>query len=191
MSPDIIEKAKGFITDPVETFRNAKGDDLGEVLTYFAAILAVYAVLTGLMTMAGFGSSYSEITGMESATGIVAGISAIVGTFIGEIIGLVVVGLIVHILVALLVGGNGLEVTIRALAYAATPSMLLGWIPVIGFLALLWTVALAVVGIREFHDTTTGKAAVAVLLPVVVLFGLFIVLIVMVAAVAVAAGAMA
>ncbi|QYZ78971.1 YIP1 family protein [Methanofollis formosanus] len=191
MSPDIVEKAKGFIMDPVETFRNTRGDDLGEVLTYFVAILAVNAVLVGIMTMAGFGSSYADIPGMGTVTGIGAGIGAIVGTFIGEIIGLFVIGLIVHVLVALLVGGNGLEATIKALAYASTPGLLFGWIPVLGFLATIWTLVLAVIGIREFHDTTTGKAAVAVVLPMVVLFGLFIVLIVMVAAVAVAGGAMA
>ncbi|MBP2146260.1 hypothetical protein J2129_001714 [Methanofollis sp. W23] len=183
--------------NPVESFRNTQGDDLGEVLIYFVAILAVNAVLIGLMTMVGFGLSYADIAGMENLPGseavssVGAGIEAIVGTCVGEIVGLGVIALLVHILVALLVGGNGIEATVRALAYASTPSMLFGWIPVLGPLATLWTVVLAVVGIRECHETTTGRAAVAVFLPVVVLFGLFIVFVVMIAAVAVAAGAMA
>ncbi|QSZ67008.1 hypothetical protein RJ40_05620 [Methanofollis aquaemaris] len=170
MSPDIVERVKGFLLNPVETFRTAHGDDLGEALKYFVAILAVNAVLIGLMTMAGFGA----LPGMGAGGGIVAGISAIIGGIIGGIIGLFVVGLIIHIFVALIIGGNGLGETIKALAYAATPGMLLGWIPILGFLAYLWTVALAVIGIREIHDTTTGKAAVAVFMPVIILFVLFV-----------------
>lgn len=190
MSPDIIEQARGFILDPVETFRNTRGDDLGEAIKYYAVILAVYAVLTGLMAMVG-SDAYIDIPGFVGTVGIGTAIGIIVATFVGEIIGLLVISLIVHVLVALFIGGNGIEATARALAYASTPSMLFGWIPLVGLLAFVWTVILSVIGIREFHETTTGRAAVAVVLPVVAFAVLFVLLIAAIAAMVIAAGVMA
>jgi hypothetical protein len=189
MSPDIIEQARGFILNPVETFRNTRGDDLGEAIKYYAVILAVYAVLTGLMAMVGFGASV-DIPGFAGAFGTIGigtAIGIIIATFVGEIIGLLVISLIIHVLVALLIGGNGIEATVRALAYASTPSMLFGWIPFIGLLAFVWTVILSVIGIRECHETTTGRAAVAVILPVVALAVLFVLVIAAIFAVVIAA----
>jgi hypothetical protein len=49
---------------------------------------------------------------------------------------------------------------------------LLTWIPVVGLLASLFGLYLAFVGIREMHETTTGRALAVISLPVV----LFVVL---------------
>ena len=43
---------------------------------------------------------------------------------------------------------------------------LVNWIPLIGGLLALYGLYLAVVGIREMHATTTGRAALVVLLPI-------------------------
>ena len=46
---------------------------------------------------------------------------------------------------------------------------LVSWIPFIGAILSLYGIYLAIVGIREVHNTTTGKAALVVLIPAVVL----------------------
>jgi hypothetical protein len=46
---------------------------------------------------------------------------------------------------------------------------LVTWIPLIGGLLGLYGIYLAVVGIREMHGTTTGKAVVVVLFPVILI----------------------
>jgi hypothetical protein len=46
--------------------------------------------------------------------------------------------------------------------------MFFGWIPVIGFLAGIWSLILGIFGIRELQDMTTVKAAIAVILSVLV-----------------------
>lgn len=171
MSQDIIEKVKGFIMNPTETFRNAKNDELGEALKYFAIILAINSILSGLLVMAGI-NAYG-VPGME--TGLIGGITMIIGEFIGGIIGIFIAGLIIHIFVALIVGGNGITQTIKALMYGETPSMLFGWIPYIGILASLWSLVLYIIGIKELHETTTGRAAAAVLVPVIIVIVLVIV----------------
>jgi hypothetical protein len=53
---------------------------------------------------------------------------------------------------------------------------LVSWIPILGGLvALVWGVILSILGIREVHNTTTGKAALVVLIPAIVL-GLLVLL---------------
>ena len=63
---------------------------------------------------------------------------------------------------------SGFEGTFRVGAYSSVTS-LVSWIPVIGSIASLYGIYLAIVGIREVHNTTTGKAALVVLIPAVVL----------------------
>jgi hypothetical protein len=74
-----------------------------------------------------------------------------------------------HLLVLMLVPQQqGFATTVRVFAYAYSPALLaviprLG--PLVGF---VWMIVLAVVGLREAHRTSTGRAATAVLLPLVV-----------------------
>ncbi len=63
----------------------------------------------------------------------------------------------------------GLEGTFRVGAYSSVTS-LVSWIPVIGWIASLYGIYLAIMGIREVHNTSTGKAALVVLIPAVVVF---------------------
>jgi len=69
----------------------------------------------------------------------------------------------------LLVGGaqRGFEATFRVVSYSSVTS-LFSVIPVVGFIANLWGIVLTVIGLRETHRTTTGKAVAAVAIPVVV-----------------------
>ena len=44
--------------------------------------------------------------------------------------------------------------------YAQTPFLLIGWIPIVGWLVgQLWAVVLTVIGVRELYGMETGKAA--------------------------------
>lgn len=62
---------------------------------------------------------------------------------------------------------RGPGATLRALLYAAGPSVFLA-LPVLGsLLAVAWWLVLAVIGIREAHGATTGRATAAVALVIV------------------------
>jgi hypothetical protein len=100
---------------------------------------------------------------------------------IGAAIGLFVFAAIAHLLVMLFVGGanSGYEATFRVVCYVSVTS-LVNWIPVIGGFLALYGLYLAVVGIREAHATTTGRAALVVLLPI----GVIVLLVLIVAIVA-------
>jgi hypothetical protein len=73
---------------------------------------------------------------------------------------------IVHLCLMLVGGANqAYLVTFKTMCYVETAS-LANLIPFCGsYVSPIWSVVLAVVGLREVHRTTTGKAALAVLLP--------------------------
>ena len=87
---------------------------------------------------------------------------------------------ILHVCLMLVKGArSGFEATFRVVAYGYSTYILLV-IPFCGgLIAGVWAVVLAIIGLREAHETTGGKAAFAVFLPVVVCCGLFLVAIAM------------
>ncbi len=161
-----ISTVQRVVLQPVDFYRGIRrrGDFLNPLI--FAIICyEVSAILGGLIALAfgnrGFGGLIGNI--------ILAPIGAAIGLFIGAGI--------LHLLVMVIVGSrnSGYEATFRVGAYTAVTS-LVSWIPFIGWIASLYGIYLAIVGIREVHTTTTGKAALVVLIPVAVLLVIFLVL---------------
>jgi hypothetical protein len=88
---------------------------------------------------------------------------------------------IIH-LCLMIVGGNknGYKTTFRAISYSYS-GYLFGIIPFIGpIIEGIYTFILTIIGVREGHGISTGKAVLAVLLPAIVIFGLIIIAIMIV-----------
>ncbi len=88
---------------------------------------------------------------------------------------------IIH-LCLMIVGGNnnGYKTTFRAIAYSYS-AYLFGIIPFIGLMiGGIYTFILTIIGVKEGHEISTGKAILAVLLPAIVIFGLIFVAILIV-----------
>jgi len=97
-----------------------------------------------------------------------------------EAIAIFIGSAIIH-LCLMIVGGNknGYKTTFRAIAYSYS-GYLFGIIPFIGLLiGGIYTIILTIIGVREGHAISTGKAVLAVLLPVIVIFALIIIAIVL------------
>lgn len=92
------------------------------------------------------------------------------------IIGVFIIGAIYHIGVYIVGGKKGIEQTIKALMYGQTPGLLLGWIPIIGIIAGIWSFVLYILGIRQLQEITTGKAILAVLIPIIIIVVLIVIL---------------
>ena len=161
-----VEVVRRVVFRPVGFFAEIprRGNFAGPLL--FALIcLEISAVLGGLLGVAGMGLDRS------------------LGAFIGRVVFIPIVGAIVlltgtgvlHLLVRLVVGAenSGFEATFRVHSYAWVAN-LVGWIPIVGPLLSLYAIYLAFVGIREMHETTTGKAMLVVVVPVgaILLFAL-------------------
>jgi hypothetical protein len=86
------------------------------------------------------------------------------------------------LLVALIVkpANTGFEATFRVVSYANV-AQLVGWVPVLGpLVAAVASIALSIIGVREVHETTTGRAVLVVLIPAAVglLVALFLIVVV-------------
>jgi hypothetical protein len=176
---DVVRRV---VARPAEFFSGIprRGNYLAPLI--FALIcIEISTILGGLLRLAWL----TETTGGVRFQGIAYGfgdfIADVILTPIGAAIGLFIFAAIVHLLVMLFVGeGNsGYEATFRVVCYVSVTS-LVNWIPLIGGLLALYGLYLAVVGIREMHSTTTGRAALVVLLPVGVIL-LVVLIIVLVA----------
>ncbi|HLB71654.1 MAG: YIP1 family protein [Candidatus Methanoperedens sp.] len=179
---DFIEKVKGFLLEPSKTFDALKEESLEEATKYYAVLAAVYSALLALLLtfagnligpMMGFGNM-GMIKGAGAGIGsaiiifVVFMIILIAGAFIG--------GAITHIFVYIVGGRRGIAQTIKAGMYGSTPSLLFGWIPVIEFIAMIWSLVAEIIGIRQLHELTTGKAISVVILMIITAIILTIVL---------------
>jgi hypothetical protein len=87
---------------------------------------------------------------------------AVLGAFAGLFIG----GSWTHLFVRAFGGRKGYGNTIKAFAYGNTPLLLFGWIPFVGMLFPFWAWVLNIIGIRQLHEISTGRAIGAVLLSI-------------------------
>jgi hypothetical protein len=92
-------------------------------------------------------------------------------------VGLVLNTLLLHLFLMMLGGAKrGMAATLRALSYSYT-AMLAGVVPGCGSLiGALWYLYLIVTGLAKAHGISYGKAAVAVILPVVLCGVCFVIL---------------
>ncbi|MEA3488578.1 MAG: YIP1 family protein, partial [Euryarchaeota archaeon] len=184
----IVERIKGFLFSPSDTFDNSREDTLGDALKYFIVLLAIYAVLLAIIAAVAF----SVIVGMMgplgaamvpfgAGTGALAAIGAFIGAIIGGIIGIFIGGLWLHLWVYVVGGRNGFTQTIKAVTYGMTPSLLLGWIPGVNIIAAIWALIVEIIGIRQLHELSTGKAVLAVIIAIAIPVIIGIVFIVLIA----------
>ena len=171
-----VRATRTVLTRPVDFFRGmvSQGDFLNPIL--FAVICyEIYVVLAGIIGLLFGGlASLGSGTAGEQAAGAATSVggfvlSIIVAPFVAAVILLLMAG-IKHLLVVLIVGSSnaGFEATLRVQSYAFA-TRVFWWVPILGALAgFVYGIYLSIVGIREVHSTTTGKAALVVLIPITI-----------------------
>jgi len=105
-------------------------------------------------------------------------VAAIITPFL-FILWLFVVSGMLHLFLHLARGAKaGFEATFRVVSYSVSPFLFMV-IPFCGmFITALWSMTLVIIGLRDAHETTGGKAAFAVLFPLIFCCGVMAVLIV-------------
>jgi len=178
------EKTKGFLLSPTETFNKVKEEGWGGSIGYYAKWLIIWAILITIIFavlvawMRGMILSWADLYPDIDVTQVTAwfdlfagamvigvGIMAVIGGLIGIFIG----SLWMHIWVYLCGGRKGVGQTIKAMAYGNTPSLLLGWIPFIGIIFAIWTLVVQIIGIRQLHEISTGRAVLAYIIAVIII----------------------
>lgn len=174
--PAMFEMIRAVLFEPVTTFRRMKtSGDLGSPLL-FAMMLGTLGILGGLfwnfmLQSLGFlhqSAAMEEVflsTGLLIFVAIASPVFMLIGTFISSGI--------LHVCL-LITGGakNGFEATFRVVCYATGATAMFQLLPFCGgLIGGVWAIVAEVFGAREMHETTTGRALLAVLLPVLLCCG--------------------
>lgn len=177
----LVETIKLLATSPSEAFaRMPAAGGIGQPL-FFAivvgwigiAISAIWSLLFGSIAIPFLDSdqlgAVGALLGMSTAMTIMM---VVLAPFF-VLLAVFIQAAILHLML-LLVGGpnNGFEATTRVCSYAQV-SQLAQAVPFCGgLLSLGWSLILLITGLAAVHNTSRGKAAVAVVLPVVICCGL-------------------
>jgi hypothetical protein len=163
-----IYKAIDFLKMPAKSFDSIKGVKLGEAFKFVLVVAIVFAVLNGIA--AGLMGTYASMMLPEMGAMLlpVVIIGAIVGGYIGVIIFLTIWGLWLHLWAYIFGARKGLEQTMKAVYYGNSPAYLLGWIPLISIVFTLWSLVLEVIGLKRLQGMETGKAALAMIIAIVI-----------------------
>ncbi len=170
-----VDVARRVVLQPVRFFAGLPRDrNFVSPLLFALICIEISTILGWLLVISGVGSSPGfnpnpQNAGMPSVVAPGSPLASIILAPIGGAVGIFLVALIQQLLVRLIVGAtnSGFQATFRVASYTQVTS-LVNWIPFIGPLLALYGIYLSIVGIRETHETTTGKAALVVLIPFVV-----------------------
>lgn len=161
------------LLDPSNTFLNMKRE--GGLLSPFlySFILGTISVLLGTISGGGLNILISGTT--EGIEGLV---TALVGFIVSMMLWLVLAPVIVIIgmfitagithLCLMIVGGanRDFETTYRTCCYCGGSTSILGILPLCGgLIAFIWQIVALIIGLSKTHETSTGKAVAAVLIP--------------------------
>ena len=126
-----------------------------------------YAFSFGMMSMIGRG--YGGLGGF----GFLYSALPFVILGIGLIMTFVYSGLI-HALIIAFKGEGTYFSSYNVYTYSMIPYLILSVVPMVGFLAIIYSIILMIIGISKVHNISKEKAALACLLPAVVVIGLLI-----------------
>ena len=167
MTLTIPDKIRGFLFSPSEAFWQVRDEDLKETTRYFIVISVIYTLLSTLIT----GIAVSKhpalvLFGLGFGSGnIVLSFFIILAITIGTT---VAYAFWLHLWIIVICGKRGIRKTIKTVFYYVTPTMLIGWIPVIGaFAAPVWSVVVGIIGIQELFQVSFGRALIAILISII------------------------
>lgn len=169
-----LNRARGFLLHPKASFERFCDDEPTEAVDYFLILLGINSILSALLHYHGVATLFrSQLTAFLFGhhLGAATLFAALAGAFLAGFLMVAMTGAIIHLFVILLGGTGGVVQTYKAVIYASTPWLLLGWIPIVCFISGLWTIALSVTGIQQLQGLSPLRAAVAVLVPVLFILG--------------------
>ena len=180
MINQIIQKIKGFLLKPVETFQKSRGDDVVPVIAYFVFLLIVNGILWALV-MASRVMMHPLLTIARYDPGtepVLVFIIVLILVIVLQLFFILIFGLLLHLFAYITGARKGIVQTEKAVIFGSTPLLLLGWIPVIGtIIGGIWSIILTIIGLRELHGITTGKAILAFVLSLAIIMIILVLII--------------
>jgi hypothetical protein len=181
------KKLKGFLMAPSETFKASKGDTLGAAFQYYAILLVIWTILAAIVAALMSHIAFQDALIRLSNTGILGGlmakslanfsgfvttmaVTAVYAFFLIALVGVFISGFLWHVFVLLFAGGNkDIVQSIKTVMYASTPFFILGWIPYIAIIGIIWYFVLLILGFAEMDEITIGQSVLVVIVPLILL----------------------
>jgi hypothetical protein len=179
----VVETVKVVLFDPSRAFRRIQEPgSFGSSFVYLVLVgsvgvvawqmVAAFLQMVGLLSRRALGGNPAEL--LLPGVGLVGLFVVNVAIALGAlVVGALINAGVVHVFL-LIVGGarRTFEATFCVVAYASATTSLLQIVPVCGTLAaLVWQLVILIIGLAAAHQTTTGKSAVAVLMPMLLCCG--------------------
>ena len=172
-----IETLQMVLTRPAEAFTAMRREGgFGEPLIYAVIGASAGAIVQFLFSLAlhAVGIAANQRNALSGMAGMGIGSVGFIILFpLLLVIGLFIGAGIIH-LCLMLVGGakQPFETTFRVLAFSQGSIGVLQMIPICGgLIAAVWGLVVNCIGLARAHETDTGRAALAVMLPVIVCCG--------------------
>src|SRR5436190_4731011 len=181
-----VETLQMVLTRPAEAFTAMRREGgFGEPLIYGVIGASVGGIVSFLFSLAlqSFGLFANHRNAFGAITGMGIGSVAFVILFpLAIIIGLFIGAAIIHLCLMIVGGANQpFETTFRVLAFTQGATGVLQVIPICGgVIAAVWGLVVNCIGLARAHETDTGRAVLAVFLPVILCCGLGFVILFMV-----------
>ncbi|MDD3978113.1 MAG: YIP1 family protein [Methanomicrobium sp.] len=159
----------GIIRRPVKTLREIRSRKISDVLVLIFSMGIFYSVLLSIVIFCNLDIFYSyEFLNFAKPH---LWIPIIYGLVIADVF---LNTLFIHVFVIIVEGKNGLFETLKSVSYSSVPTLILGWIPIIGIITTVWALVLQTIAIRELHEISTGRAVIAMILPYIIFICLFV-----------------
>jgi hypothetical protein len=180
-----VETLQMVLTRPAEAFTAMRREGgFGEPLIYAVIGASAGAIVQFLFSLVlhslGLFADRRDALGAMAGMGI-GSVGFIIFFPLAVIIGLFIGAAIIH-LCLMIVGGakQPFETTFRVLAFSQGSTGVLQMIPICGgLIAGVWGLVVNCIGLARAHETDTGRAVLAILLPLIVCCGLGFVLLYM------------
>ncbi len=191
---EVLNKAKKAMFSPDGLFQSVSSESIDSSIKYFAIIIIPVVVLSAIIMVYGGVSAMSAFSALSQPTPspvsvimqLVRALGAlfIVLMYFGMLSSSFSNTLISHVFVYIMGGRKGFVSTYKTVAYGSTPAILLSWIITLGFFVLplltlvwlaillliaVWGIVIQVKGVRILHGLSTGRAVLAVLLPLIIM----------------------
>jgi hypothetical protein len=162
-----------FLKAPSKAFESIKKKSMGEAFRYMLVMGVIVSVLGGIVGYAVNSVLMSLLPAAAEAMTPLMVATTIVFGYVFVIILNVLFSLWLHLWVYVFGSRKGLEQTMKAVFYSDTPSYLLGWIPIVGFITLIWSLVLNIIGLMKLQGMNgiraVGAVVIAVAIPTVMM----------------------
>jgi len=173
-----IINPKEVLFEP-EKFLGKKSYSLKELTKYVLVIslipAIVFAVAIGILTsMTSYLQSIPAVSLMSlgdfgAYTGVTLTVIVFVFILIGAILSFLVGGGILHVFARLFGGKKEYADTLNAVAASMTPSLLLGWIPIVNIWTVIQSIVVMIMGVSKKQSISIFKSALTVAVPIAIL----------------------